>query len=419
MRILAARYLLPVSQPAIRDGALLIDGSRIRAVGPRAALKKGHPGLKWQDLGEAILLPGLVNVHTHLELGALREQVPSGPSFVEWVLSLVERKQNLSWEMYTRAVEEGIAELVRTGTTCVGDVTSTGVSFPGLKKSGLRGVVYREVIGLDDSRAEGIAEMPFAHLTAMQEEARRGPLEVGISPHAPYSVSPRLFLLCRQLQQRLGLKATVHTAESGAEIEYLRSGAGEIRTRLLPATGWGDVLPPILGTTPVGYLHGLGLLDSKCLLVHAVHLTGEDLELLAQNGATVAHCPRSNAYLGVGRAPLKALRDLKVPVGLGTDSLASSESLSLWDEIRFAHQAHSGLLSPAEWITMATSGGAQALGLDRETGTLEPGKRADLVALSLDEPGADPNEYLLHEAGPEKVLLTLVDGKPVYERQGL
>jgi cytosine/adenosine deaminase-related metal-dependent hydrolase len=106
-------------------------------------------------------------------------------------------------------------------------------------------------------------------------------------------------------------------------------------------------------------------------------------------------------------------------VGLGTDSLASSESLSLWDEIRFANQAHSGLLSPAEWITMATSGGAQALGLDRETGTLEPGKRADLVALSLDEPGADPNEYLLHEAGPEKVLLTLVDGKPVYERQGL
>jgi len=154
-------------------------------------------------------------------------------------------------------------------------------------------------------------------------------------------------------------------------------------------------------------------------VIHAVHLTEADLEILAQTRVAVAHCPRSNAYLDVGRTPLKALRDLGVPVGLGTDSLASAESLSLWDEIRFAHRAHSGLLSPAEWIGMATTGGARALGLDHEIGTLEPGKRADLTALALDGPEADLYEFLLHEASAAKVLLTTVDGRPRYEREPL
>jgi 5-methylthioadenosine/S-adenosylhomocysteine deaminase len=159
------------------------------------------------------------------------------------------------------------------------------------------------------------------------------------------------------------------------------------------------------------------MLGPKYLLVHAVHLTEEDLEIVAQTGVAVAHCPRSNAYLGAGRARLKALRDLGIPVGLGTDSLASSQSLSLWDEIRFAFEDHSGLLSPVEWIGMATAGGAQALGLDAEIGTLDPGKQADLTGLAFDEPGADPYEYLLDKAGPEKVLLTVVGGTPLYEKE--
>lgn len=417
MLILAARYLLPVSHPPIRDGALLIEGARIRAVGPRVSLRRQYPGPAVRDLGEAILLPGLVNVHTHLELSALRGDVLPGHSFVDWVLNLLQRKRGLSWEAYATAAEAGAAELTRSGTTCVGDVTATGASLAGLRKSGLRAVVYREMIGLDDAGAEQIAETPFAHLAAMRAEVEGSPLEVGISPHAAYSVSPGLFRLCRDLQQRLGLKAAIHMAESSAEIEYLRSGMGEIRTRLLPGTGWGDVPPPMLGATPVQYLHHLGFLDPQCLVIHAVHLTEADFEILAQTRVAVAHCPRSNAYLDVGRTPLKALRDLGVPVGLGTDSLASAESLSLWDEIRFAHQAHGGLLSPAEWIRMATTGGARALGLDREIGTLEPGKRADLIALALDGPEADPYEFLLHEASAAKVLLTTVDGRPRYERE--
>ena len=417
MRILAARYLLPVSHPPIRDGALLIDGGRIRAVGPRRSVKKAHPDVPWHDLGEAILLPGLVNVHTHLELGALRGLVPPGRSFVDWVLALLERKRHLSPEGYAAAVEAGTTELARSGTTCVGDVTTTGASLAGLKACGLRGVVYREVIGPDDARAAEMAEACAAHLRAMRAEAGGSLLDVGISPHAPYSVSPQLFRRCREVQQRLGLKAALHAAESAAEIEYLRSGTGEIRSRLLPETGWGDVPPPILDVTPVGYLHRLGVLDPQCLIIHAVHLTEADLELLARTGVAIAHCPRSNATLDVGRAPLKALRDLRIPVGLGTDSLASVPSLSLWDEVRSAHEAHAGLLSPAEWIGIATAGGARALGLDGVIGTLEPGKQADCTAVSLDEPNVDPYEYLLHEAGAERVLLTLVDGAPLYDRR--
>ncbi|MFQ5962178.1 MAG: amidohydrolase family protein, partial [Candidatus Methylomirabilales bacterium] len=332
---LAAQYVLPVSQPPIRDAALVIEGTCVRAAGPRTVLKRAYPGVPWRDLGEAILLPGLVNVHTHLELSALRGQVPPGHSFVEWVINLLEKRSSLTSETYAPGVEQGITELIRSGTTCVGEVSSAGTSFAGLKRNGLRGVVYQEVIGPDHARAEGIAEMSFGHLERMRDEAPGGLLEIGVSPHAVYSVSPRLFDRCRQVQQRLRLKAAIHTAESPAEIEYFRSGTGEIRTRLLPATGWGEIPPPALGTTPVNHLSRLGLLDPACLLVHAVHLTEEDMEIVAQSGVAVAHCPRSNAYLEVGRAPLKAFRDRGIPVGLGTDSLASNDSLSLWDEIRF------------------------------------------------------------------------------------
>lgn len=414
---LAARYVLPVSNIPIRDGAVVVEETRIRAVGPQGVIRGEFPGIQWRDLGEAILLPGLVNVHTHLELSTLRGQVPPGHSFVDWVMRLLDGRSNLSREDYSEAVEVGITELVRSGTTCVGEVTSTGLSFLGLKRSGLRGVVYHEVIGPGDSRAEGIAEMCFANVTTMREEARGGHLEIGVSPHAVYSVSPRLFRLCREFQQRNGLKTAIHAAESDAEVEYLRSGTGEIRNRLLPSTGWGDVPPPVSGTSPLEYLASLGVLDSACLLIHAVHLADEDLDIVARSGVAVAHCPRSNAYLGVGLSPLKALRDRGIPVGLGTDSLASNETLSLWDEIRFAHETHHGLLSPAEWVGMATAGGAQALGLDAEIGTLDPGKQADLTGLALDDPGADPCEYLLHQASPEKVLLTVVGGIPLYERQ--
>jgi aminodeoxyfutalosine deaminase len=406
MRILAARYLLPVSRPPIRDGALLIEGNRLRAVGTRAALKQAHAGVPWRDLGEAILLPGLVNVHTHLELSGLRGQIRPGDAFVDWVLNLLERRRALAWEAYVAGAEEGSAELVRSGTTCVGDVTLTGASLSPLQRRGLRGVIYRELIGPDDARAGELAATPFTHLQAMREEARGTRLEVGISPHAPYSVAPRLFALCRQFQQRLGLKAAIHAAESRAEVEYLTTGTGPIRTRLLPATGWGALAPPPAASSPVAYLERLGALDPTCLLIHAVHLTEEDLDTLVRTGVAVAHCPRSNASLDGGRAPLKALRDRQIPVGL-----------SLWDEIRFAHEAHAGLLTPAEWIAMATVGGARALGLDRDIGTLEPGKRADLTAIILDEPGADPHEYLVHEAHPGRVLLTAVDGTSLYERE--
>ena len=417
MLILAARCLLPVSQPAIRDGALLVDGARIRAVGTRASLLREYPGAPWRDLGEVILLPGLVNVHTHLELSTLHGRVPPGRSFVDWVLKLLEIKQGLSPEMYATAVKEGIIALVRSGTTCVGEVSSMGAGFVGLKQSGLRAVVYHEIIGLENTGAEAIGDMVFAHVEAVREEARGTLLDVGVSPHAIYSVSPQLFRLCRQFRQRTSLRAAIHAAESPDEVEYLWAGTGEIRTRLLPATGWGELPPPATGTSPVAYLHDVGMLDPQCLLVHAVHLGEEDLDTVATSGAAVAHCPRSNAHLGVGRAPLKACIDRAVPVGLGTDSLASNESLSLWDEIRFVDRATRGLLSPKEWIRMATVGGAQALGFDREIGTLEPGKRADLIAVTMEEARTDPYEYLLNEGGSEKVRLTMVDGVSLYERE--
>ncbi len=412
MKLLAARLVFPITSPPLPEGALLIQEGIILEVGERREIERHHPAVPVEDLGDAALLPGLVNVHTHLELSALKGTL-QGP-FLDWLVQLIERKKSLDGQFYRRSATQGVQDLIRGGTTSVGEITSAGTSFEALRGSGLRGVVYYEALGLDPLQASGIAKRVEEEITRMRREAG-GLLKIGLSPHAPYSLSEPLLTRLADLARRLRLPVAVHLAESEAEIRYIKEGTGPFRERLLKKVGREQPSHEIRGETPVELLHRHGLLSPSTLAAHAVHVEKEDVERLASSGAGVAHCPRSNHLLGNGTAPVPEYLARGIPVGLGTDSLASNESLSLWDEMRFALTVHEGRLSPETVLKMATIEGAKVLGLSREVGSLEPGKRADLIAVRLrhlDE--EDPEGSLVTSVHAGDLLLTMVDGKVLY-----
>jgi len=415
-RILTARWVFPVSAPPIAEGAVAIRGGRIVGVGRRADLVAAWPGASRLDLPEAAILPGLVNCHTHLELSGLSPQVADG-TFSSWLVALIEKRRGVPIAQQAAAAEAGARRLIESGTTCVGDVSTAGQSLAPLLGVGLRGVVYREILGLRAEEAEWRRDAAQADLRAMEQAARSGLIRVGLSPHSPYSLSEELFRECAAVLSGSRLPCCIHAAESLEEAEFLSTGRGAIPDLLYPAVGCR--VPPVRrrAESPIAYLDALGILACGPMLIHAVHADGTDIRRMARSGVSVAHCPRSNARLSGGLAPVADFLARGIPVGLGTDSLASVPTLDLWDEMRAALAAHGGRLAPRQVLEMATLGGARALGLADRVGSLDAGKRADLIAVSGRAVAAsDPVGSLLAGTRGEEVLLCLVDGEVRYRR---
>lgn len=418
MRILTARWVFPVSGPPVPHGAVAIQAGRIVAVGPAAELGAAWPEAGRLDLPEAAILPGLVNCHTHLELSGCFPH-PANGSLSAWLAALIERRRGIPVAAQAAAAEAGARTLLATGTTSVGEVSTTGQSLGPLLRLGLRGVVYREILGLAPGEAVARSEAARADIEAMRRAARGGLLRIGLSPHSPYSLSEELFRECRAMTAGTGLPSCIHAAESAEEVQFVTTGRGAIPDRLYAAAGCGVPPPRRPAGSPIAYLDALGILALRPLLVHAVHVDGADIRRMARYGIPVAHCPRSNARLSGAVAPVPELLNQGVPVGLGTDSLASVPTLDLWDEMRAALAAHGGRLGPCQILEMATLGGAKGLGLGDEIGSLEAGKRADLIAVSArGVAGSDPEGRLVAGTRGEDVWLSMIEGKIVLDRRG-
>lgn len=416
VRVLTAPWIIPVSSPPIADGAVAIQEGRIVALGRRADVTTAWPGASRWDLPEAALLPGLVNCHTHLELSVFSPPMASGP-LAAWLVALIERRREVPVPAQAAAALAGARQLVASGTTCVGEVSTTGQSLAPLLSLGLRGVVYREILGLAPEEADARRDAAQADLRLMQEAARGGALRVGLSPHSPYSLSEELFRACGTLLLESRVPCCIHAAESPEEVEFLSAGRGAIRDLLYPAVGCRVPPPRRRARSPIEYLDALGALAWRPLLVHAVHVDAADIRRMAESGVSVAHCPRSNAGLSGGVAPVADFLAHGIPVGLGTDSLASVPTLDLWDEMRAAAAGQAGRLAPREILEMATLLGAAALGLADQVGSLALGKRADLIAVSARAVAAsDPVGSLIAETRGEDVLLSLVEGEVRHHR---
>jgi cytosine/adenosine deaminase-related metal-dependent hydrolase len=414
-----AAWVLPVAAPPIGDGAVLVgrDGT-IAAVGPRAAIEPPQ-GAEVVELGEAALLPGLVDVHAHPELAMFRGALEDLP-FRDWILRLVGTKRAALVEAdYDAAARWTLVEALRAGITTLAATEMSGAALGALREAGMRGIVYREVFGPDPAQAEAsLAELRQAVESMRRQETDR--VRVGVSPHAPYTVSDALFAATADYARAEALPLAVHAAESAAERALVVEGAGDFARGLRAR----DIPTPPRGRSTIEMLDRLGVLAARPLLIHCVDVDDEDIRRIADAGCAVAHCPIANAKLGHGTAPYTALRDAGVRVALGTDGVGSNNRVDLLEEARFASLLHrtahrdATLLPAAELLRLCTLDGARVLGLDHRIGTLEPGKDADLCAVSLTAPHlrpvGDPLGALFHAARGSDVILTAVQGRVLY-----
>ncbi len=422
--LLAARYVLPVTQPHIEDGAVLVRHGVIEAVGSRGELQAQNPDEEVRDFGLAALMPGFVDVHTHLEYSVFRGLVNDLP-YTQWKLQVLETESVLTSEDWDDSARLGALEALRSGITSVADITDTGASLRAVADAGLRGIVYREVQTMEKNRVRDLMARAFDDVARWREGSDPSLVRIGLAPHAPYSCHPDVFGSVAEEAVRAGLPIATHLAGSKDEYNFIKYGSSPLMDfpdLLESGVGW---LPT--GVSPVRYLLQWGFFSAPEVLgVHCVQVDEEDIRVLAAHDVAVAYCPRCNAKLAMGVAPVHAFSDFGLRLGLGTDSPASNATMDYFDEMRVGLLIQRSVAGEASFYTaeryirMATVGSAQALGMGESVGSLESGKRADVIAVDLSHshqiPTTDPAGALVHTANQDNVLMTMIDGKVVYER---
>lgn len=421
IKIYSAQWVLPVSASPVENGAVAVKGARVVGVGGRKEIAARFPEAAREDFGAAAILPGLVNCHSHLELTAMRGYLEDVEGdFFAWLFKLTAaRMSRMTADDLRDSAAWGAVEAARAGVTTLADACSEGESSArALREVGLRGIVYQETIHPDPARADATfdkLEINLARLRAMETPLVRA----GVSPHAPYSASARLIERVTDLAEGERLPLMIHAAESEAEDLMFREGRGTFADSLaLRGIGWRAP-----GVSPIQYLKQLDLLRVKPLLAHCVRVDDADIETIRESGAGVAHCPKSNAKLGHGRAPYEKFLTLRH--GLGSDSVASNNTCDILEEARFAlllarsasEPPNPDALSAERALHDATLGGAQSLGF-YDCGALEEGKQADLTVVRLDAPhqtpAYEPARALIFASSGRDVALTVVAGKEVF-----
>ena len=398
MTSLSADWVLPVDGPPVAGGFVRYEDGVIVEVG------RGRGGRHFED---AVILPGFVNAHSHLEY-AVYAGFGDGAPFAAWLATHIERKQLLDQGAMLAVALRGAADSLASGITTTADYSFSGAAATAAGAAGLRAIVYLEVFAVDPVEAE----RQFATTRAGVEET---PLvRIGVSPHAPYTCSVDVYRWCLSL----GIPVGTHLAESANEHEWLEHGTG-------PLERIGAMLVPPTRTRSVATLEPV--LGPDLLCAHCVDVEPAEIDLLAERDVPVAHCPRSNALLGCGVAPLARLRAGGVRVGLGSDSPASAPSFDIFEEMRTAiylaraEARDPGALDAPAALRLATIDAARALRLDDQVGTLTAGKRADLTVVSLAgspyHPVEDPAAAVVFGGSPERVLATVVDGETRYTNE--
>jgi cytosine/adenosine deaminase-related metal-dependent hydrolase len=404
VRLLSADWVVPVEGLPLQDASVAIgDDGVIQAVGPASEL--GH-GERFRD---SVILPGFVNAHSHLEYAAYAG-FGDGLPFAPWIAIHVQRKARLTVDAMDDLARAGAATCLRSGITTVGDCSFSGSAAVGCAELGLRAIIYLEVFGRDESALDR-----FLASRARVADSFSDRVRLGVSPHAPYTCSIELYRACADLD----LPLATHLSESEAELAYLAEGGG-------PWSSFAEMLVEPYGRRAIEALAEAGVLGRDTVAAHCVYVNGDDLSLLAANDVAVAHCPRSNALLGCGIAPLAELRAAGLRVAIATDSPASTPSFDMFDELRTAiyaaraRERRAEALAASAALELATLGGARALRLDGEIGSLVPGKQADLTVLSLADspflPVEDPVTAVVLGGSPERVTATLVSGEDRYRK---
>jgi aminodeoxyfutalosine deaminase len=403
-----AKYVLVEPDRMLQNAAIHVSSNgRISRIEP---WQSANPKREVIDWGYSIIMPGLVNAHTHLELTSFHNQLTQFRSFTDWVSQLINRRRSWFREDFISSTAKGIRLSLASGTTLAGDIASSGTGWDAASAEDLRRVVFEEVLAPSPDQADRV----LSQLNLLFKKANPNPLIIpGISPHSPYSVSPELYRRSAELARSRGMLLATHVAETRAELQFLQSGTGEIREFLdgigvLP-THW---KPPELA--PIAYLDALGLLGSSCLLVHCNYLDKKSITKILKTHSSVVYCPRSHDFFGHTDHPIRQLLDSGVNVALGTDSLASNSSLSMIDEMRFLYRNRKDI-KPEEIFRAATVSGAAALKYGGTLGRLRCGYWADMTVLKL--PQSLALRRLPHQIleGAGACIATIIKGKIVFK----
>jgi 5-methylthioadenosine/S-adenosylhomocysteine deaminase len=410
--------VVPIARPPFEHGEVVVEHGVIQAIRPA-----GHrSGADVHDYGDAVLMPGLVDAHTHLEYTALRGYIEDLP-FFPWIRSLTAAKSLLSDDDWLASTRLGAAECIASGITAIGDNTDAGFTAQVAAEYGMRAAVYQEVFCVhQDDPVDQILRTLLGKVAVLRRwQSER--VKVGVSPHAPYTVRPELFRELSALVQRGNLPGvSIHVAESAAETRFIQHGDGPFRDMYDRRGITWDT--PFL--SPTEYIVRTGILNNASLAVHCVHVNDVDLARLLQTGAAIVYCPKSNAKLGAGVAKLATwLATSGARVAIGTDSAVSNNTHDLFEEMRFGLMLQRASLEAVDVVTapqmldIATRGGADALGYGALAGTLSVGKQADIIAVDLSGshtwPFTDPVSALVYSARCDDVRMTMVAGEILYE----
>jgi len=392
MHIISCKYLFPMSGDPIVDGAVAVESDEIIDVGREEDLLKRYSGTVHEDYPYHAIMPGLINCHTHMDMSFYKD-FPFDPvrnqgisvNFIDWLMGCIHYKSHVDQTQQRLAVEWGIDESLQSGTTCIADMGSYEGIFSLLEQKNMRAVLFPEVLSIRSEVAKELFESAMAIIEKYMDY-ESDLINVGAGPYSTYTLSRNLLRIMSQFSRSSDIPIMIHAAESFSEMEFFHNSAGDIATRLFPNIGW-DELPPEHKKTPVQHLSQIGFLDSAPLLVGCTQLTETDMEHIAYTGSKVIITPRSHMNLQQGIAPYKDLAEKRILTVLGTDGIPSVENLSLWDEMRAFVQQHNDSihLTGHEVLSMVTTRAAAALGLGDDIGSIEKGKKADLILVDVSE----------------------------------
>ena len=409
MYILRSKYLLKDPDNVIDNGAVIIDDSgRIKFAGQSKDID-GLESCRTIDLGDSEIVPGFVNTHTHLELTHLHKCIKSNGNFTNWIRQLVDKKKGWSESEYTRSVRDGIKSSLKSGTTTVVDITRSGIALSELLTSKIRKLLFFEIINFNpDTAIDTIKEFKEL-ITGINTDDL---LSLGIFPHALYTVSDRLYRGCKSVSEEFNIIIATHIAETKDEVEFLTRGTGHFVSLLNDFNMLKNWKHP--GLNPINYLKNIGFLENGCILIHCNYLSENEIDLIEKTKSNVVFCPRSHEYFRHEDHPFFILRNRDINIALGTDSLASNDTLSILDEMKFIRKQYSDL-KPRDIFYMGTIAGAVALKMDDNIGRLYPGYYADIAVIEFENTGIS-NIYDGIFSQNSECILTVVSGEICYDK---
>lgn len=411
MLLLKSRYLLKDASTVIDNGAVLIDNGKVKFAGSANDISN-RESCQIIDLGNSAIVPGFVNTHTHLDLTHLHNIIKYNGDFTDWIRQLVDAKKEWTESEYLSSIRSGIKSSLESGTTTVADITRNGLALEELQKSKIRKSLFYELIDFNPDSTESTIDN-FKNM--IRKVKRDDLLSIGIFPHAPYTVSEELYRRSKAVAEESGFSIATHISETIDEAHFLTRGTGKFISLLRDFDMLKEWKPP--GLKPVNYLKNIGFLENGCILVHCNYLKGEEVDHIEESNSTIVFCPRSHKYFRHKDHPSYKLGNRDINVALGTDSLASNDSLSILDEMKYIYTQHK-TSKPQDILCMGTIAGATALRLNDKIGKLEEGYDADIAVVDIKKETVT-NIYDGIFSHDSECVLTVVSGTICYDKHGV